>query len=494
MERVLNRFVGNISPAALLVSSFFWSWLDVVVFGPAVYWAAGREMLTMPMILSFAVSIAVLALGAASARLRRWLASTTGFAAGALLCGSAGSVLLFAGAFHQEGSLLIAAGILLGVFEGAGIATVGAVATCQGTTNALIHIAAALPMNIVVILLVVFLVPEASIVLIALLPLLSSLSLGVYRARRANRDALETVLLPSCRRDIGRSLRSLGVSRIFLLVVLAITVAFGMVNAQTIEMTGNGLFDAYSGLIVRAVMSAVVLVGYVRYSWRPQNIFIAALIVMAVSLVGTAVIPSAAVQLLFLAGYVCFDLLIWALIVSMNHGSGVPVLRTVCVVQAMDQFGIFLGTFIPLSDSLQVVAVVSAALGVVVMLLVMYLLLRDRSVMDNLGDNDYGFTGDSSALSAESCPSGTSCKDAPSEGLEEAASPAVSLDELAGRYFLSTREVDILGLLVAGRSGPYIADRLCISANTVKTHIRHIYTKLDVHDRQELLDLVHLSL
>lgn len=179
---------------------------------------------------------------------------------------------------------------------------------------------------------------------------------------------------------------------------------------------------------------------------------------------------------------------------SMNHGSGVPVLRTVCVVQAMDQFGIFLGTFIPLSDSSQVVAVVSAALGVVVMLFVMYLLLRDRSVMDNLGDNDYGFTGDSSALSAESCPSGTSCKDAPSEGLEEAASPAVSLDELAGRYFLSTREVDILGLLVAGRSGPYIADRLCISANTVKTHIRHIYTKLDVHDRQELLDLVHLSL
>ena len=247
MERVLNRFVGNISPAALLVSSFFWSWLDVVVFGPAVYWAAGREMLTMPMVLSFAVSIAVLALGVASGRLRQWLISTRGFAAGALLCGSAGSVLLFAGALHQEGSLLVVAGILLGVFEGAGIATVGAVATCQGTTNALIHIAAALPMNIVVILLVVFLVPEASIVLIALLPLLSSLGLGVYRVRRANRDALETVLFPSCRRDTGRPLRPLGVSRIFLLVVLAVTVAFGMVNAQTIEMTGKGLFDAYSG-------------------------------------------------------------------------------------------------------------------------------------------------------------------------------------------------------------------------------------------------------
>ena len=50
--------------------------------------------------------------------------------------------------------------------------------------------------------------------------------------------------------------------------------------------------------------------------------------------------------------------------------------------------------------------------------------------------------------------------------------------------------MDILTLLVAGRNGPYIAEHLCVSDNTVKTHIRHIYTKLDVHNRQELLDLV----
>ena len=62
--------------------------------------------------------------------------------------------------------------------------------------------------------------------------------------------------------------------------------------------------------------------------------------------------------------------------------------------------------------------------------------------------------------------------------------------EMTARYFLSAREVDILTLLVAGRNGPYIAEHLCVSDNTVKTHIRHIYTKLDVHNRQELLDLV----
>lgn len=492
MEQLLNRFVGNISPAALLVSSFFWSWLDVVVFGPAVFWAAGVEMPMEPMVVSFAASVVMLGVAAASGRLRQVLVSGRGFAVLAFVAGTGGTLLLFAGADAASPSMLVAAGIVVGVFEGAGIATVGAVATCQGTTNALIHIAAALPVNIVIILLAVFLVPEASIVLIAVLPLLSALSFSVYLARAANRAALTTVLIagpsPRC-----ATARPWGVNRTFLLVVLAVTAAFGMVNAQAIEVTGNGPFDAYSGLVVRAVVSAVVLVGYVRYSWRPQSIFSAALLIMAVSLICSAAVAMPAVQLLFLAGYVCFDLLIWALIVGMNHGSGVPVLRTVCIVQAVDQLGILLGTFIPWGGTAQIVAVANAGLGAAVMLLVMYLLLRDRGVVENLGGNDYGFATEDAAGDEAAPPSDIEGSPLPGEGETAGGALSVSLDEIAGRYFLSAREVDVLALLVAGRSGPYIADHLCISSNTVKTHIRHIYTKLDVHDRQELLDLVHTA-
>ena len=60
---------------------------------------------------------------------------------------------------------------------------------------------------------------------------------------------------------------------------------------------------------------------------------------------------------------------------------------------------------------------------------------------------------------------------------------------LAARYFLTEREEEVLDLLVAGRSVPYISEKLMVSANTVKTHVRHIYAKLDVHNRQELLDV-----
>ena len=57
-------------------------------------------------------------------------------------------------------------------------------------------------------------------------------------------------------------------------------------------------------------------------------------------------------------------------------------------------------------------------------------------------------------------------------------------------FGLSAREVDVLELLVLGKDAKAIADELFISFNTVRSHIRRIYGKLDVHSRQELLDKV----
>ena len=55
---------------------------------------------------------------------------------------------------------------------------------------------------------------------------------------------------------------------------------------------------------------------------------------------------------------------------------------------------------------------------------------------------------------------------------------------------LSRRETDVLKLIARGRSTPRIQDKLHLSSNTVNTHTSHIYQKLGVHSRQELLDLV----
>lgn len=61
---------------------------------------------------------------------------------------------------------------------------------------------------------------------------------------------------------------------------------------------------------------------------------------------------------------------------------------------------------------------------------------------------------------------------------------------LAVECRLSAREEEVLGYLARGRSQPYIREELLLSKNTVATHVKHIYQKLNVHSRQELLDLV----
>jgi two-component system nitrate/nitrite response regulator NarL len=53
----------------------------------------------------------------------------------------------------------------------------------------------------------------------------------------------------------------------------------------------------------------------------------------------------------------------------------------------------------------------------------------------------------------------------------------------AERGLLTPREGEILDLLAAGSSAPDIAARLHLSTATVKTHLHHLYDKLDVSDR-----------
>ncbi|MBE7382795.1 MAG: response regulator transcription factor [Leptolyngbya sp. SIO1E4] len=48
---------------------------------------------------------------------------------------------------------------------------------------------------------------------------------------------------------------------------------------------------------------------------------------------------------------------------------------------------------------------------------------------------------------------------------------------------LSNRELDILRLIVDGKSNPEIASELFLSVSTVKTHLRNIMNKLSVDDR-----------
>ncbi len=52
---------------------------------------------------------------------------------------------------------------------------------------------------------------------------------------------------------------------------------------------------------------------------------------------------------------------------------------------------------------------------------------------------------------------------------------------------LSKKELEILRLMTRGRSPHEIAQDLVVSIFTIKTHLKHIYRKLDVHNREEAI-------
>jgi DNA-binding CsgD family transcriptional regulator len=62
--------------------------------------------------------------------------------------------------------------------------------------------------------------------------------------------------------------------------------------------------------------------------------------------------------------------------------------------------------------------------------------------------------------------------------------------EIAETYKLTPRETDVMMLFGKGRSSTFIAEQFCVSTNTVRSHIHHIYGKCNIHSRQELITLV----
>ncbi len=62
--------------------------------------------------------------------------------------------------------------------------------------------------------------------------------------------------------------------------------------------------------------------------------------------------------------------------------------------------------------------------------------------------------------------------------------------QIVARYGLSEREQNVLDLLARGNTRASIAEKLCISENTVRVHVKNIYSKLHIHSKQQLIDMV----
>ena len=63
----------------------------------------------------------------------------------------------------------------------------------------------------------------------------------------------------------------------------------------------------------------------------------------------------------------------------------------------------------------------------------------------------------------------------------------VGWDDEENIYNLSPREKEVLKLVTQGLNNTEISQELFISRFTVETHVKNIFHKLDIHDRQKLV-------
>ena len=61
---------------------------------------------------------------------------------------------------------------------------------------------------------------------------------------------------------------------------------------------------------------------------------------------------------------------------------------------------------------------------------------------------------------------------------------------LKNRFALSDREIEVVGLLAKGIDNKTISEKLHISVNTVKSHVKRIYNKLGVSNRLQLMHML----
>ncbi|WP_294438684.1 response regulator transcription factor [uncultured Slackia sp.] len=174
--------------------------------------------------------------------------------------------------------------------------------------------------------------------------------------------------------------------------------------------------------------------------------------------------------------------------ISVHLGDFLGVLATAAFAEAI-------------ADSMITLDQVAAASMAALVVATMFVIDDKRSFAspaDNLVAKDASTANDSADIQASgttAAPKPTnSAKTAEDESAMDADPSTLSTDDriasIAQEYGLTRRESEVFALLARGRSVPYVRDALVISRETAATHAKHIYAKLGVHSRQELIDLV----
>lgn len=312
---------------------------------------------------------------------------------------------------------------------------------------------------------------EASTVAIALLPLMGGALATISFSRLPEPLSMATTSQNS-------AIRYPIPWKLVLLMALA-GFASGFAGSLLVEQDGIG---AIHRIVATTLFGALLLVLFIVRQGA-ADIRVLAHVTLPLAIASLVLIPTAgqslgtAVSFLVKLSYVSFALFVLLMLAQVAYRRGIPSTRVFASARAASELAMLLGILLRrwmratgILDN-QTMLWVITLVGLVVVTGCVLLWHSERTVSTNWGTDGVD----------------------PASGLRIVSEREHLLERcatIAKQHHLTAREEEILSLLASGVTPSSIEQTLFLSHNTLKTHMRHIYAKLDVHTRSEAVALV----
>ena len=269
----------------------------------------------------------------------------------------------------------------------------------------------------------------------------------------------------------------------FVLAVSVYCLAAGFMSGRSTSFTDVQASGAgavmFAGIAVLLIAAAVVCIAFVKPNgddvpFRMVVPLMAAGLLLMPFL--SAGIPVAVSNVAIMGGYIVFEIYVWSQLQIMAAWSSMPPAMVFGIGKSGMNLGLLVGCLLGMFAAGRSTM---AALSIATLIVYVFILLGAkgpsslRQQADGLGD-----------VAGPAAADGPSA--APSRSREDVY--ALACREVAEEYGLSSRERDVFGMICRGRNLESVAESLGVAQSTVRTHRDHIYQKLGVHNRQEMLD------
>ncbi len=170
----------------------------------------------------------------------------------------------------------------------------------------------------------------------------------------------------------------------------------------------------------------------------------------------------------------CVELLLWMTIAAIGKRNPLAMLTALCIANAAEALGTLVGAVAGHSMNDLVAAadpIAPVITAVALFALIAFLWLKLRT------------------FSFEATIAGIEMPEVPAEAPVREDTFDERCKAIGAEHGLTERETELFTMMAHGRNASFIEEHFVISRNTVKTHVKRIYKKLDVHSQQELIDL-----